>query len=287
MEVQIFQADEKHKISYCRYGIPGGKPAFYFHGLPGSHCEAELLHAACIKHGVELIAVDRFGYGDSTPVKGNRYINWTCYISQLADHIGFEQFYLIATSGGAPYALACASMLKSRVIGTGICCGLGSLALTNLRQPMPFLAKLAIFLAKYAPWLLNVSFGVTASFLSRHYPSSLIKLIGIHNGGADKTILEIPEVKSVMVKTVNRAFMQKYIGGVDDLVAAVQPWPFELKKIHHLQIWHSDNDPVVPMLHSQWLEQQVPYSQLQIVHNEGHFSLPIKYADQIVGQLMK
>ena len=41
-----------------------------------------------------------------------------------------------------------------------------------------------------------------------------------------------------------------------------------------------------PLQHIQCHAQQVPHAQLRIIENEGHFSLPIKYAEQILTQLV-
>ena len=133
----VFQTHDGLTIAYHRYGAAGGKPVFYFHGLPGSRYEAELLHAAALSAGVDLIAPDRFGYGDASPVDTDRYLRWISSIDALADELHFSRFYLLAASGGGPYALACASGLPKRVIATGVACGLGPLSVEALYQAMP------------------------------------------------------------------------------------------------------------------------------------------------------
>lgn len=46
-------------LGHAEYGDPDGTPGFYFHGHPGSRCEAQLAHEAAMAHGVRIIALDR------------------------------------------------------------------------------------------------------------------------------------------------------------------------------------------------------------------------------------
>ena len=122
--------------------------------------------------------------------------------------------------------------------------------------------------------------------LARYVPQQLLNLVGWHNGGADKLILDEPRVRCVLAQNLRCAFKHGSLGGVHDLIAVTRPWPFDLTAIQSLQLWHGDQDPVVPLLHSQWLAQQVPHARLRVIENEGHFSLPIKYAEQIMSRLV-
>ena len=286
IQPSTYQTSDGLNISYHHYGVAGGKPAFYFHGLPGSRYEGELLHTAAINAGVELIAPDRFGYGDTTPVSTDRYLRWVGAIAELADELCFRQFYVLAASGGAPYALACASRLHTRVIATGIACGLGPLAVSSLHRSMALMERMAAWLGRHAPLLLTLSYGSLARLLVRYFPRQMLNLVGWYNGGADKEILADPDVRRILTANLRCAFKQGSTGGVQDLMAVTRPWPFDLTAIHTLQLWHGDKDPIVPLLHSQWITQHIPHAQLRIIENEGHFSLPIKYAQQIITLLV-
>lgn len=287
MTKNIVQLSSGQLISYARYGRVGGKPAFYFHGLPGSSCEGELLHHACNKYGIDLIAPDRFGYGRTPPCEGDRYLSWVNNINELADQLRFDKFYLLAASGGSPYALACASLLSQRIIATGICCGLGSLALPELRRPMLGIAKLSAFLARHSPGLLKNSIGISTSIAARYFYRQAIPGLGYIIGGRDKMALNDPNVRRIMIENIKTAFAQGSSGGIADLVAAGKPWPFDVMDIKHLQLWHGSNDKIVPLAHSQWLVKQVPSASLKIVPDEGHFSLPILHIDEVVKNLVE
>ena len=282
MSRHVVQLQSGQAISFARYGRLGGQPTFYFHGLPGSSCEGELMQHACSKYGIDLVAAERFGYGQTPPCDGDRYLNWVSSINELADHLQFDRFYLLAASGGCPYALACASILKQRVKATGICCGLGSMALPELRQPMTRLARLSAFLARQSPGLLKSSIGLATSLGARMFYRQAIASLGLLFGGRDKMALSDPDVRRIMTENIKTAFAQGSAGGVADLVAAGKPWPFVLSEVGHLQLWHGGQDKIVPLAHSQWLAKQVPSASLKVVLEEGHFSLPILHFNEVV-----
>lgn len=282
------------RLGYTRYGRAGGRPAFYFHGLPGSRREGALLHAACLRANLELIAPERPGYGLSQPRidhranhrLDHRHADWAEQVSALADHLGFEQFYLIAISGGAPYALACAGRMPSRVRATAICCGLADITQPDLRAAMGIIARAGFTMAQASPTLLRLTYGTAATLGAGCAPGLSVDAMCMLNRRVDRMVLQSPPTKAIFTANLRAAFQQGSQGGVADLQAAVQGWGFELTKIAALHLWHGDNDGVVPHSHSQWLARQIPSARLKIIPGEGHFSLPVHYAEAMVNALV-
>ncbi|MAT65249.1 MAG: hypothetical protein CMN57_06365 [Gammaproteobacteria bacterium] len=274
-------------LGYAVYGRPGGIPAFYFHGLPGSRREGALLHAACLEAGVCVIAPERPGYGLSAPAPGARLDAWPERVAALADALGIGSFHLIAVSGGAPYALACASRLSERVIGTAICCGLGDLTRPGLAAAMQFNARLAMWLVRRGPAWLHWTCGPPVTQLVRRAPRLAVAIQGWIDGPADRAMLRQPAIRGLFADSLGEAFRQGPAGAVADLATAIRPWPFVLEGIRNLQLWHGLADRVVPPLHSDWLAQAVPQARLTRVPGEGHFSLPIRHVREVVGALVK
>lgn len=272
------------QLGYARFGASGGVPAFYFHGLPGSAAEGELFHAACVENDIELISVDRFGYGQSDNVTTARFASWAQSIAELADSLHIERFYVFAVSGGGPYALACASLLHDRVIATGISCGLGPVEHEILKQQMRPMATTSFSLATHHPVFLTLVIGNLFKIAAKFFSRKTIEMLGKINLPVDHRALMQPAAKAIMQRTLTRAFIQGSQGAKADLLAAQQPWPFPLDKINNLQLWHGDVDRVVPITHSEWVQEHVSGSILHRVKGAGHFSLPICYANEIVKQ---
>ncbi|MBU1191527.1 MAG: alpha/beta hydrolase [Gammaproteobacteria bacterium] len=278
------------RVGYARYGRAGGVPAFYFHGLPGSRREGALLHQACSAANLDLIAPERPGYGlsQSMPpaMSSTRHRRWTEVIAALADQLGFERFYVIGISGGAPYALACASVFPARVRATSICCGLGDISQTDLRRVMGLISRAGFFMAARDPALLKLTYGNVATAAARLAPGLAVDAMCWLNRKVDRIALQPPAIKAIFTENLREAFRHGAGGGIADLQAAVGGWGFDVAQIASLQLWHGDRDGVVPHRHSEWLARQIPAAQLKIVAGEGHFSLPVRYAHEIVQTLV-
>ena len=105
-------------LSFRAVGDPHGVPVFALHGMGSSHrtwkTEQPLSE---VVSGVLLIAVDRPGYGDSSPPPAAySYTQSANDLACLADHLGVRRFCVAGHSSGGPYALAAAAVLPERVL---------------------------------------------------------------------------------------------------------------------------------------------------------------------------
>ncbi len=72
-------------IGFARYGDPDGRPIGYCHGLPSSRLEARLACQTARRLGLQLIAIDRPGYGRSDPLPPARIGAWPDDLARVAD----------------------------------------------------------------------------------------------------------------------------------------------------------------------------------------------------------
>src|SRR3954468_14468247 len=89
------------------YGDPGGDPAFFFHGLIGSHYQASYIAQKAKECGLRIIAPNRPGVGRSAFTARNSALEAVADVEDLARILGLDRFSVIGISGGTPYALAC------------------------------------------------------------------------------------------------------------------------------------------------------------------------------------
>jgi pimeloyl-ACP methyl ester carboxylesterase len=101
-------------LAYCVWGDPNGRPMFLFHGSPGSRVFAPNPFTT-EESGIQLITVDRPGYGRSDRQPGRQMRDWTADVEALAGSLGIQEFSVMGHSSGGPYALACAFALPDRV----------------------------------------------------------------------------------------------------------------------------------------------------------------------------
>lgn len=271
------------RLGYACYGADNGKPLFYFHGLPGSRYECQLIAPAARALGVTVVAPDRPGYG-LTPLHPDRSLKgWTQDVAYLADHLDIGSFGVIGVSGGAPCALACAHEMPSRVSAIGLVAGLGPMEVGSLRRAMRPGARLGFRCASQMPWLLNASVGPPVALLSRWRPDLLIRLLAALNARPDRAILLDPALFPAFTFGIRECFRQGLTGSIEDLRLFGRPWGFRLEDIRQpAWLWHGTLDYIVPLAHSEYMRSRLAQASIEIVPEEGHFSLPIRHVRHII-----
>ena len=281
----ILKLKDGRAFDYVTNNVESDKAILFHHGTPGD-CTAWSTWVAGIKD-VKAIAASRPGYGLSDRRRGRTVAADIEDQSQLLDHFGIKQFVSIGWSGGGPHAL---NMTRNaRNIGAITLAGVGEwgnkdLDFLNGMGPEnhdEFGAALAgeksieEWMKKNSPGLKTVT------------GSQLISAMGGLIGKADKDALT-PEVADEEANVFRRALSVSYYGWLDDELAFVQSFGFELNKIDKpVLIWQGDDDFMVPREHSNWLAKHIPGSKLNFVPGHGHISLVQSYKSEIITQALK
>ena len=280
------QLADDRQLGYLCCGADTGRPFFYFHGVPGSRHEATLIDRTAKALDIRVMSVDRPGYGLSDYRPDRRLTDWPQDILALADALGLDQFGAIGVSGGGPYALACAHEIAERLTSIGIVCGLGPVYKAELLQGMKASSRLAFYLADAYPWLFKCLYGQPLKRLAAAHPESLVRLLAYYNGGADRPLLLRPDILNTIAQSLPHAFQRGIAASMQDLRLYQQPWGFELSDIRkQILLWHGTGDSVVPCRHSEYMHARLQHSKLTLVPKEGHFSLPVLHAENILKAL--
>jgi hypothetical protein len=83
------------RLGYSEYGSQTGRTVFYCHGLPGSRIEGAALVPMAVKLDTRIIAVDRPGYGLSSPQPGRTLLDYAKDIERLAEFIGVDSYSVL------------------------------------------------------------------------------------------------------------------------------------------------------------------------------------------------
>ncbi|WP_022949110.1 alpha/beta fold hydrolase [Methylohalobius crimeensis] len=284
IEDAVLTTSRGRRIAFARYGDPDGRPIGYCHGLPSSRLEAALVASTAKRMKLHLFAADRPGYGRSDPLPPTRIADWPKDLARVADHLGIDRFAVLGVSGGGPYALACGQYLGSRIDRIGLVCPLGPVAQTSLRQSMSPAARWAFFLASKAPWALPIFFGKPTAYLIHRYPDLAFSLLMRSLPDKDREVLASPEIREVFRATIREGLCHGSAGTLRDFLHYIRPWGVELASVDlRVTFWHGDVDTVVPLAHSRHLAERLPRAKLHILPGEGHYSLPVNYAETILG----
>jgi pimeloyl-ACP methyl ester carboxylesterase len=209
-------------------------------------------------------------------------------VAALADHLGLARFALLGVSGGAPYALACAWRLATRVSACALVCPLGPVYLEEIRSAMAWPSRLLLGSAQRTPWLPPLFFGgLVARALARR-PGRVEALRAFHAPPADRDALARPEVKAILGAAVRDAMQHGARGALEDLRLYTSPWGIPLQDIQvPVHLWHGQSDGTVPLAHAHWYDTHLPHRHTHYLPLEGHYSLPLRHAGSILACLLE
>jgi pimeloyl-ACP methyl ester carboxylesterase len=230
----------------------------WHHGSPQTGAPLAPLLSAASERGIRLLSYGRPSYGGSSPNPGRRVASAAADVAQLADALGVARLAVMGASGGGPHALACAALLGERV--TGAVC-LSSLA--------PFTEEFDWFAGMVSPGGLRAAFeGREAR--ARHAASEEFDEASFTP--ADWAALS--GAWASLGDDAARAGTAGLDGLIDDDVAFVAPWGFDVARIYApVLVVQGGEDRVVPAAHAQWLTDHCPRSELWLRPRDGHVSI--------------
>ena len=75
-------------------------------------------------------------------------------------------------------------------------------------------------------------------------------------------------------------------GWLDDDLAFMSDWGFDLRDARAVTIWHGGQDWLVPPAHGAWLAAHIPGARYQTMDSEGHLSTILKAFERILDDLL-
>ena len=282
MSDHTFTLSNGLKLGYCEYGDPRGEVAFYFHGWPSSRVQGSLFHEHAKKHGMRLICPDRPGIGLSDFQPNRTLFDWPDTLTQLAAHVGADNYHVIGWSGGGPYVLITALKLHKRLLSASIICGAPPLKFLGDRQ-MFWLYRFMIQLRHYFPTLLSAVLrlgGVAAKGSPEKAPLRwLMKLLGQE----DCRVLLQPGIFDVVRDATLGALNRGPRNVIADADIYLNEWGFEVSQINFpIRFWHGKQDRNIAWTYTKQISQLIPHAETQWSEIDGHYSLPITHAEQII-----
>lgn len=259
----------------------------FHHGTPGNSTTWGAWLAELDKGGVRAFAASRPGYAASDRHRGRRVLDVVDDLSQYLDAHEIRRFVSLGWSGGGPHALAMS--LDPRCVGVITLAGVGQYGQSDL----DFLAGMGPenieefgFSLKGEEKLRNWM-NQNAIAMKEVTGEDLRQAFGGLIGEADREVLAGVYAEN-MASDMRRALAHGFDGWIDDDLAFVNDWGFEVGAINApVQIWQGDDDLMVPHSHSSWLAKKIPNAELHIISGEGHISLTVNYREKIFAHAFK
>jgi pimeloyl-ACP methyl ester carboxylesterase len=242
-------------------------PAIFESGSPSTRWKRPENVGAIERSGLRALVYDRPGYGGSTRAPGRTVADAVHDVRALADARGWRRFAISGGSGGGPFALACAALLPERVTRCAVVSGIMPPDVSDLERPGLRKGSRLAALGEAAlrPYLEETGRDLMA---------------GIEAGGPEfppdphapkdapvpGPALEDPAAMARLRAT----FVESHDGWVDDDLAFVRPWGFEMESIRvPVGIWYGKQDANVSNTQSEWLLKHIPGAQ-DHGHGGGH-----------------
>lgn len=266
-------------LGYREYGEAPGMPVVYLHGMPGSRLDPVALDEEYRQLGLRVVALERPGYGLSTARRTWGLLDWPGDAAIAADRLGIERFAVLGYSSGGKYAAACAHAFPDRVTAAAIVSGVGPPSIPRFRDGLGATDRLSMTLASRARPL-ALAYWRFARLLARRSPERFLAEFEKELSGPDKAAFADPNVRDIVLGTAREAMRAGVAGIVDDSAIQARPWGFDLGKIQPpVQVWHGDNDEIVPLHHATYLAESIPNATLTVLEGLGHLAVASRGGD--------
>ncbi|MFZ3229551.1 MAG: alpha/beta hydrolase [Pseudobdellovibrio sp.] len=281
------------------FGLPGeklyvqewgdlDKPVILLvHGFPGCAEQGRLLTSTPLLSSFRLIAMDRPGYGQSESQNKITPLKFAKQAKDLLNYLNIQTVSILSVSGGAPYAMALAFILKKRVLKMTSVAGVAPLTRKNFK----FMNK-----QQKKAWVLQnlIPQKVLKLGLNRIWKSGLDK-IDQHLftemesfSEADKIVFQHPEVGPMLLKTLKISLSGGPDGILQDMKTYSKSWGFSFAGITcPVTLWHGTKDDVVHFKFAEDMKKNIPHATFNVMAGEGHYSLPMNCRDAIISDLLQ
>ena len=231
----------------------------WHHGTPNVGPPPTPLASVAEQLGVRFLGFDRPGYGGSTVHPDRTVASVVGDVAEVLDRLGVGVAGAMSHSGGGPYALACAALLPDQV------------------ERAVVISSPAAYGGPGFDWFAGMAeAGVTQNRAALQGRAALDALpddlgdFGFTPG--DGSALE--GRWAWFLDVVRPAQATGRAGQVDDLLASVRPWGFDLRTIAApVLLLHGTDDRAVPVAHARWLAGQVPGAWLVERSGDGHITV--------------
>lgn len=286
---------EGRVVEVATVGDEGLPAVVLHHGTPQAFLPMTWLVETAQQVGVRLVTVSRPGYRSSTRQPGRTVAAVAADTAAVLDHLGIERCVTAGTSGGGPHALACAALLPERVAAAASVCGVAPHDLAP-GIGLDFLAGMGAD---------NVAEFGAALHSEEQLRGFLEGMLPALTDGDPDTFLQawdslLPDVdKASLTGDIGHQLVASTTaalegagpldGWVDDDLAFVQPWGFDLGAIIvPVSLWQGGQDQMVPFAHGEALRQLLPAGgRVHLMPQEGHLSIVVGSFAQVMSELVE
>ncbi|MEV0606578.1 alpha/beta hydrolase [Polymorphospora rubra] len=275
-------------VEYFDGGDPSGLPVFFQPGSPNTRIMGKLWHPAAAVAGARLISVSRPGYGGSTAIIGRPTLSVAGRdVAALATLLGLEQYAVVGSSGGGPFAVAAAAVDPQRVRALGVVAGSGPWR--ELADPSTEPAERACLARLDEGDLAGARAGMR-DLVENVWQAGLRELDGDARLDAwlgDDPLARDDTYRAIMADAM-REVLEGTEGAVFDGLALGAGWDVDLHAVEApTLLWYGDADEVCPVAYGRWYGERIANAELVVIPDEGHLAVGDSHRPEVLAALLK
>jgi pimeloyl-ACP methyl ester carboxylesterase len=264
-------------------GQSDGRPVLFHHGTPSSGKPFEPHIVFAQERGIRLVSYDRAGYGASNRNAGRAVADIVQDVEAIADALELDRFATWGLSGGGPHALATAAGLPDRVVAVAAAASVAPPDRPDfeLTDGMGEGNVIEFGLARDGEEALRPFLEQEIVGLDSLDVRGLVDRMRTLLSDVDAAALE-GELGEYILDGFRRGLVRGVDGWLDDDLAFVRPWAFDLEAITQpVLVVQGRQDLMVPWDHGEWLARNIPSAEAWLREDEGHLTLFSRVAPSI------
>ncbi len=271
-------------LAFDDVGDPAGTPVLYVHGTPDSRRARHPDDGIAASAGVRLVAVDRPGFGLSSPHPTGTVGSFADDAFALADRLGVDRWRPFAWSAGATYALAIGARHPGRVARTAVAAGLVPFQAYATEGILDDADGGRHLVAELGAELGPAGLAEMAAPMLVPYPCDLplaLEHVAEQVTPDRRAALDaIPGAIAALAAGVFDSVAQG-LGGIErDLELQVEApdvdWSAATGPV---DLWYGSRDSTAPPAFGEWWAEALPDATLHVFPGEGHLIALTRWAD--------
>jgi pimeloyl-ACP methyl ester carboxylesterase len=280
---EVLTLPDGRMLGFDDVGDPAGSPVLFVHGTPDSRRARHPDDGVAAAAGVRLVAVDRPGFGLSTPHPDGTVGSFADDVVALADHLGVAAWRLFAWSAGATYALALGARYPDRVIRVAVAAGLVPFEAYATEGILDDADGGRHLVAELGAELGPAGLAEMAAPMLVPYPCDLplaLEHVTEQLTPDRRAALDaIPGAIAALAAGVFDSVAQGLDGITRDLELQVETPDVAWSSVAApVSLWYGSRDATAPPAFGEWWAEALPDATLHVVPGEGHLIALTRWA---------
>ena len=283
----IVQLQTGGHVAYDEYGDPHGEPVIFCHGWPSSRSMAQLTDDAARALGLRIISPDRPGISGSSFKAERKLTEWPDLLRAVTQQLRIDRYRVLAISGGAPYAFINGWAFPEAVRAIAVVSGAPPIAELADHAGLWRVHRMMLQLHARNPGLMRAFFTIARPIACMRMSLRYRPFLRLVLQKMDADALRDQRAFEACFESSRQAWRASLEGVMTDAEIYAQPWGFRLEEVTvPVHVWHGTRDRTFSFHLAEKVASRLPNAQLRIVEGAGHYSLPIRYMDDILRALV-